>query len=92
MSFENIESCLAEIKNRYNENEKVRKKLVNYDEPIQITFLDSNRSAQILINKDQKIMDRILLSISLLVNLTIISTCLWLHGYISFSRHISGKK
>lgn len=55
MSFENIESCLVEIKNRYNENEKVRKKLINYDEPIQITFLDSNRSVQILINKDQGI-------------------------------------
>lgn len=55
MSFKNIKSCLAEIENRYNENEKVRKKLVNYDEPIQIKFLDSNRSAQILINKDQGI-------------------------------------
>jgi putative sterol carrier protein len=55
VSFENVESCLIEIENRYNKNEKVRKKLVNFDEPIQITFLDSNRSAQILINKDQGI-------------------------------------
>ncbi|MEJ2295169.1 MAG: hypothetical protein P8Y23_10415 [Candidatus Lokiarchaeota archaeon] len=55
MSFENIEACLAEIENRYNKNEKVRKKLVNYDEPIQISFLDSNRSVQILINKNQGI-------------------------------------
>lgn len=55
MSFENIESCLKEIEDRYITNEKVKKKLANYDEPIQIKFLDSNRSVLLLINKDQGI-------------------------------------
>ena len=55
MSFENVESCLKEIEDRYNTNEKVKKKLVNYDEPIQISFLDSDHSVLILINKDQGI-------------------------------------
>ena len=55
MSFESVESCLKEIEDRYNTNEKVKKKLANYDEPIQITFLDSNRSVLLLINKDQGI-------------------------------------
>ena len=55
MSFENVESCLKEIEDRYNTNEKVKKKLVNYDEPIQITFLDSDHSVLLLINKDQGI-------------------------------------
>jgi len=55
LSFENLESCLKEIEDRYNTNEKVKKKLANYDEPIQITFLDSNRSVLLLINKDQGI-------------------------------------
>jgi hypothetical protein len=55
LSFENIESCLKEIEDRYNTNEKVKKKLANYDEPIQIKFLDSNRSVLLLINKDQGI-------------------------------------
>lgn len=55
MSFENIESCLKEIEDRYNTNEKVKKKLANYDEPIQIKFLDSHRSVLLLINKDQGI-------------------------------------
>ena len=55
MSFESIESCLKEIEDRYNTNEKVKKKLANYDEPIQITFLDSNRSVLLLINKDEGI-------------------------------------
>ncbi len=55
MSFSNIESCLKEIEDRYNTNEKVKKKLANYDEPIQITFLDTKRSTVLLINKDQGI-------------------------------------
>ncbi|TFF84374.1 MAG: hypothetical protein EU552_00720 [Promethearchaeota archaeon] len=55
LSFENIESCLKEIEDRYITNEKVKKKLANYDEPIQIKFLDSNRSVLLLINKDQGI-------------------------------------
>lgn len=53
--FENIEECFEEIKNRYINNEKIRKKLAKYDEPIQITFLDTNRKTLILINKDQGI-------------------------------------
>ncbi|TFF88884.1 MAG: hypothetical protein EU549_02170 [Promethearchaeota archaeon] len=55
MTFDDVASCLEEIENRYNTIEKVKKKLVNYDEPIQITFLDSNRSVLLLINKDQGI-------------------------------------
>ena len=53
--FESIESCLKEIENRYVNTEKVRRKLANYDEPIQITFLDTNRSVMLLVNKDQGI-------------------------------------
>jgi hypothetical protein len=55
MSFEDIQSCLKEIENRYKNNEKVRKKLANYEEPIQLTFLDSNHSVLLLINMDQGI-------------------------------------
>jgi putative sterol carrier protein len=46
---------LKEIEDRYKTNENVKKKLANYDEPIQITFLDTNRSILLLINKDQGI-------------------------------------
>jgi len=53
--FDSIESCLKEIENRYINTEKVRKKLANYDEPIQIRFLDTNRSVLLLVNKDQGI-------------------------------------
>ena len=53
--FESIESCLKETENRYVNTEKVRRKLANYDEPIQITFLDTNRSVMLLVNKDQGI-------------------------------------
>jgi len=53
--FMNIEDCLEEIKNRYCNNEKVRKKLVKYDEPIQMKFLDTQRKALLLINKDEGI-------------------------------------
>ena len=53
--FESIDSCLKEIENRYVNTEKVRRKLANYDEPIQITFLDTNRSVMLLVNKDQGI-------------------------------------
>lgn len=53
--FKNIEECLEEIKNRYNDNEKVRKKLAKYDDPIQMTFLDTNRKVLILVNKDEGI-------------------------------------
>jgi len=53
--FNSIESCLKEIENRYVNTEKVRRKLANYDEPIQLTFLDTNRSAMLLVNRDQGI-------------------------------------
>ncbi len=53
--FEKIEDCLLEIENRYNSSEKTRKKLANYNDPIQITFLDTNRKVLLLINKDQGI-------------------------------------
>jgi len=54
-NFENFESCLKEIENRYINTEKVRKKLANYNDPIQISFLDTNRKVLILVNKDQGI-------------------------------------
>ena len=53
--FESIESCLKEIENRYNNTEKVRRKLANYDDTIQLTFLDTNRKVLYIINKDQGI-------------------------------------
>ncbi|MCK4370477.1 MAG: SCP2 sterol-binding domain-containing protein [Candidatus Lokiarchaeota archaeon] len=53
--FKNFEECLEEIKNRYNDNEKVRKKLAKYDDPIQMTFLDTDRKVLILVNKDEGI-------------------------------------
>ena len=53
--FKNIEECLEEIKNRYTDNEKVRKKLAKYDDLIQMTFLDTDRKVLILVNKDEGI-------------------------------------
>ena len=53
--FKKIEDCLEEIKNRYNHNEKIRKKLVKYDDPIQMKFNDTKRKALLLINKDEGI-------------------------------------
>ena len=53
--FKEIGECLEEIKNRYNNNEKVRKKLARYDEPIQIIFSDTDRKVLLLINKDEGI-------------------------------------
>ena len=53
--FDSIEACLKEIENRYNNTEKVRRKLANYEEPIQITFLDTNRNVILLVNRDQGI-------------------------------------
>ncbi|MFX1316330.1 MAG: SCP2 sterol-binding domain-containing protein, partial [Promethearchaeota archaeon] len=50
-----IEECLEEIKNRYINNEKVRNKLAKYEDPIQMTFLDTNRKVLLLVNKDQGI-------------------------------------
>ncbi|KKN50967.1 hypothetical protein LCGC14_0627560 [marine sediment metagenome] len=53
--FENINQCLNEIKNRYENSEKIRRKLAKYDDPIQMTFLDTDRKALILVKKDQGI-------------------------------------
>ena len=53
--FKKLEECLEEIKNRYNNNEKVRKKLAKYDDPIQMRFLDTEKKALILVNKDEGI-------------------------------------
>ena len=53
--FENLEQCLKEIKNRYDTSEKVKKKLVNFNDPIQMHFLDTDRKALLLIDKDQGI-------------------------------------
>ncbi|MCK4479628.1 MAG: SCP2 sterol-binding domain-containing protein, partial [Candidatus Lokiarchaeota archaeon] len=53
--FKNIEECLEEIKNRYNNNEKVRKKLAKYDDPIQMRFLDTEKKTLILVNKNEGI-------------------------------------
>ena len=53
--FKDIEECLEEIKNRYYNNEKVRKKLAKYDDPIQLRFIDTDRKVIFLINKDEGI-------------------------------------
>ena len=53
--FEDFSSCLKEIEERYVTIEKVRRKLANYSEPIQISFLDSGRKIMILVNGDQGI-------------------------------------
>jgi len=53
--FETFEDCLKDIENRYNTSEKAKKKLANYHDPIQITFLDANRKVLILVNGDQGI-------------------------------------
>ncbi len=53
--FEDISSCLKDIEDRYNNIEKIRKKLANFNEPIQVTFLDTGRKIMILVNGDQGI-------------------------------------
>ncbi|MFW9999005.1 MAG: SCP2 sterol-binding domain-containing protein [Candidatus Hodarchaeota archaeon] len=53
--FKEITDCLEEIKNRYINDEKIRKKLAKYDEPIQIKFLDTDRKVLLLINRDEGI-------------------------------------
>ncbi|MFX0103975.1 MAG: hypothetical protein ACFE75_00600 [Candidatus Hodarchaeota archaeon] len=53
--FEDISSCLKDIEDRYNNTEKIRKKLANYNEPIEVTFLDTGRKILILVNGDQGI-------------------------------------
>lgn len=53
--FEDVQSCLKEIEDRYNNTEKIRKKLANYNDSIQVTFLDAGYSIFILINGDKGI-------------------------------------
>lgn len=53
--FEDVQSCLKEIEDRYNNSEKIRKKLANYNESIQLTFLDTGYSIFILVNGDKGI-------------------------------------
>lgn len=53
--LETIAQCLDEIERRYNESEKARDKLKSFDDPIQFKFLDTDRTALLLINKDQGI-------------------------------------
>jgi len=53
--FKEIKECLEEIKNRYNNIEKIRKKLARYDDSIQMKFLDTDRKVLLLINKDEGI-------------------------------------
>lgn len=53
--FKEVKECLEEMKNRYNNNEKVRKKLAKYNDPIQMKFLDTERKVLLLINKDEGI-------------------------------------
>lgn len=55
VEFKEVEDCLEEIKNRYNNNEKVRKKLAKYNDPIQMKFLDTERKVLLLIDNDQGI-------------------------------------
>lgn len=53
--FEDITSCLKDIEDRYKNTEKIRKKLANYNEPIQVTLLDTGRQIMILVNGDKGI-------------------------------------
>lgn len=57
--YEKVEECIKEIENRYNSSDKIRSKLKTYDEPIQMSFLDTGRKALLLINKDQGIETKI---------------------------------
>ena len=43
------------IIDRYNSNEKIRKKLATYEDPIELTFLDTSNKALILVHRDQGI-------------------------------------
>lgn len=50
MVFETMEQCLEEIGKRYNSKEKVRKKLKNFLDILEIKFLDTSRTVSIMIN------------------------------------------
>ncbi len=53
--FEDITQCLNNIESRYKDNEKVRKKLAKYNDPIQMSFLDTGRKVLMLVDGDQGI-------------------------------------
>jgi putative sterol carrier protein len=53
--YEDIPQCLKNIEARYNDNEKVRKKLAKYNDPIQMSFIDTGRKVLLLVNGDQGI-------------------------------------
>lgn len=55
MAFETFEECLEEIEKRYNEKEKVRKKLRKFKDSLEIKFLDTGRSITIDVDGDQGI-------------------------------------
>jgi len=53
--YEDVSQCLKDIEARYNDNEKVRNKLAKYNDPIQMSFLDTGRKVLFLVNGDQGI-------------------------------------
>ena len=53
--FNAIEECIADIGNRYNSDEKVRKKVKSFNDTLEITFLDTKRPLSITIKGDQGI-------------------------------------
>ena len=50
MVYETMEQCLEEVENRYKSGEKVRKKLKNFFDTLEIKFLDTGRTVSIVIN------------------------------------------
>ena len=55
VEFKEIKECLEEIRNRYDNEEKVKKKLAKFNDTIQLKFLDTERKVLLLINKDEGI-------------------------------------
>jgi len=53
--YEDIPQCLKDIEARYKDNEKVRKKVANFHDPIQLSFIDTDRKVLMLVNGDQGI-------------------------------------
>ncbi len=50
-----IQEGFKVIIDRYNSEEKIRKKLANYEDPIELTFLDTSNKSLILVHRDQGI-------------------------------------
>ena len=53
--YEDIPQCLKDIEERYTDNEKVRKKVASFHDPIQLSFIDTDRKVLMLVNGDQGI-------------------------------------